>query len=119
MKQITLIAMFIMASLAAFAADNQVAFTPTMKYLSPAGYARLRVYTETGHWEANPLGAMKNGVEAYSPEYGYLSVTGAARLAIYRNTGMWLTPDEALAISDFGDDTMSYWQRMELIASAK
>lgn len=120
MKQLIVVAMMIMAALAAFAADNQVAFTPTMGYLSSAGYARLRTYTETGRWEADPLGAMKKGIDAYSPEYGYLSVAGAARIAIYRNTGMWLSPDEALAISDFGDDTYSYWQRMDiLVASAE
>jgi hypothetical protein len=102
------------------AACPVLAYSQTMRYLSPAGYARLRLYTETGIWESDPIAATQADVNAYSEMYGFMSAGGAARLAIHQRFGVWLTPDEALAVSDYGDDTFSFQQVLdERIASAK
>lgn len=92
---------------------EDLSFSPEMKYLSPIGYARLRLFQETGCWESNPLGVMKSDPNSFSKTYHYLSVEGLARLSIYERFGYWVSLDTALALSDFGDDTFSFWQRLK------
>lgn len=118
MKMLVLVVLAILALTAVSA--EKLAYSPAMKYMSPAGYARLRAYTESGKWEADPLGLIASDKQAYTEVYGYMSVAGSARLGVFRHYGVWVSFDEALAISDFGDDTFSFLQRLdEEVASAK
>ena len=87
--------------------SSGLAYGPVMKYLSSTGYARLRLYTETGKWESDPIAVMKSDNSAFGELYGYMSVGGAARLSIHQRFDCWLDADEALAVSDFGDDTFA------------